>query len=131
MLSRSAVRNNAERVGDEMADDKTPKAIIHMPAFDGSTHSRPEPPLPLSKPMRTLEELMPIALQAAQNTELMQKFRGVIGSDDKERASAVTDEVERFAQSVDPTVTPVDATSITVLLMKIVGHPGDRSNDGR
>jgi hypothetical protein len=78
--------------------------------------------------MRTQEQLAPIVQLVAKNAELMQQFREVIGSDDKERAGAVVDEIERFARSVDPTITHVDATSITVLLMKMVGHPGDHSN---
>ena len=33
----------------------------------------------------------------------------------------------KFAQSIDPTVTRVEAVQITVGLMKIVGHPGKPS----
>jgi hypothetical protein len=75
--------------------------------------------------MRTPEELAPIVERVASNPILMQKFLEVRGSDDKVRASAVIDEITRFAQSLDPSVTHSEGTRITVMLMQLVGHPRD------
>jgi hypothetical protein len=77
--------------------------------------------------MRTLEELHPLVQRAAENPELMKQFREAIGSEDQARATAVIDAIAEFAQSIDPTVTQVEAVRITVGLMKMVGHPGEPS----
>ena len=80
-------------------------------------------PVPQPKPMRTQEELTPIALHVATNAELMVRFRDVIGSEDKERASKLLDEVTTCARNLDATITVSEGTRIVVLLMKMVSHP--------
>jgi len=107
-----------------MADDNKPKSIIVIPDLDRSQPQAPGAPLPRSKPMRTREELATIVQRLTQNAELMQQLRGAIGSDDKRRMSAAIDEIERVAQTVDPTITNPEAVRITVLLAKIIGQPG-------
>ncbi|HMM88940.1 hypothetical protein [Bradyrhizobium sp.] len=80
-------------------------------------------------PMRTQAELAPIAQRVAANPGLMRKFRTVIGSEDQAQASSVIDEITNFAQGGDPTVTPAEGVRITVVLMGMIGHPKDGSND--
>ena len=83
-------------------------------------------PFPRPKPMRTQEELTPIALHVATNSELMVRFRDVIGSEDMERASKLIDEVTNCAKNLDATITASEGTRIVVLLMKLVSHPNER-----
>lgn len=66
---------------------------------------------------------MPLALRVAENTALMQRFRAVMGFGDKGLGWDVMEEITRFAQSVDPSITPSDGTTIALILMKIVSHP--------
>jgi hypothetical protein len=73
--------------------------------------------------MRSLEELAPIAHKMSENANLMRRFREVIGSEDKQRVSAMMDEVRRVAQSIDSTITHPEGTSMSLVLMKMLGYP--------
>ena len=77
--------------------------------------------------MRTLEELYPLVQRAAENPEIMKRYREAVGSEDQAKATAVIDAITEFAQCIDPSVTPVEAVRITVGLMKMIGHPGQPS----
>jgi hypothetical protein len=111
-----------------MADQEKPKAELHIPAFRPVPVQTQMPSLP-SKPMRSQEELTPLALRVAQNAALMQRFRAVIGSEDKDQGLRVIDEVTKYAQSLDPSISVPEGTHIVVVLMNLIGHPGDASND--
>lgn len=133
LIYRSAIsRFGRKRVrGAEivMADEKKPKGILNIPSI-ASSHSRPATATPrptsAAPPIRTQEQLRPLALRIAENADLMQRFRAVIGSEDQERASEVSDEIRRFAQGLDSSVTFSEGTRIVVILMGIVGHPKGR-----
>jgi hypothetical protein len=105
-----------------MADEEKPKAVLNIPAFTPA-RTRAQTAAHLSMPMRAQEELTRIALRLAENADLMQRFRAVIGSEDKERAGEMIDEVTRLAQSLEPSITVPEGTLIVVALMKMVGHP--------
>ena len=51
----------------------------------------------------------------------MERFHSAFGSGNKKLASEVTDEITRFAQGIDPTVTISEGAGIVVVLMKIAG----------
>ena len=55
----------------------------------------------------------------------MQRFRAAIGSEDKKRGSKIIDDITKFAQGLDASVTGPEGTQIAVVLMKMVGHPED------
>jgi hypothetical protein len=71
---------------------------------------------------RTEKELEPIAIRVAENAALMQRFRGAVGSENRELARDVRHEVTRYAQQLDPTITYDEGTTIVVALLKMVGH---------
>jgi hypothetical protein len=109
-----------------MPDRETRRGIARMiqgsygPRNDAAVPRRPrnDAALPPSKPMRTQEELAPLAEKVAGNAELVKRFRAVIGSDDKVRVSAMIDEVRQFAQTLDPTVSHPEGTRIALLLFE-------------
>jgi hypothetical protein len=106
-------------------DDK-PLAWLRIPSFaEKPIQQSSEGALPPVEPMRTLEELNPLVQRAAENPEIMKLYREAVGSEDQVRAAAVIDAITEFAQSIDPTVTQVEAVRITVGLMKMIGHPGE------
>ena len=113
-----------------MPEEKKPKLIDRSRRSDDAPLQRPgaETPLPLHKPTRTQEELAPIAHKISENPDLMRRFREVIGSEDRERVSAIFDEIRRVAQSIDPTITHPEGTRMALVLMKRIGH-GEGSND--
>jgi hypothetical protein len=104
-----------------MADEGKPKAVLNIPVFTPLS-TRSQEAIRRPTPMRTQEELMPLAMQVAKNADLMDRFRAVIGSEDKGRASEMIDEVTRFAQSLDASITVPEGTRIVVVLMNVVGH---------
>jgi hypothetical protein len=74
--------------------------------------------------MRTSEELYSLVQRSADNPEIMRLYHRAVGSEDQVRANAVIDEITRFAQTIDPSITPEEGIRITVGLMKMVGHLG-------
>ena len=115
-----------------MPEDNKPRLIDRSHRPDEARPLRSDAPLrrqrsdaPIlpHKPMRSLEELAPIGQKISENAELMRHFREVIGSDDRQRASAMIDEVRRVAQRIDPTITHPEGTTLALVLMKIVGSP--------
>jgi hypothetical protein len=113
-----------------MSDDKKPKLIDRSGRLDEAQLPRsdtplqrpgPETPLHPRRPMRTQEELTPIAHKLLDDAGLMQRFREMIGSEDRERARAVFDEVTHVAESIDPTITYSEGTRLVVVLMKLIG----------
>jgi hypothetical protein len=107
-----------------MADDRETEAIIRIPAFKPA-REQSQQPLKWSKPTRAQRGLVPIALRIPKNVDLMRRFRAVIGSEDKERASKMIDEVRSFAQGLDASVTHPEGARTVVVLMKMVGYPED------
>jgi hypothetical protein len=88
-------------------------------------------PKPLGKPLRLreLDELLPLAKLIGENAELMGRLRAAAGAENKELARNVIDEITRYAQTLDPSVTTVDGNSLTIILMKMIRHTGARSDD--
>jgi hypothetical protein len=100
-------------------DKRKAKIVLHGHADDAATRAPTE--LPKWTPMRTQEQLMPLALRVAENVKLMQRFHSVMGSGDEDLGADVMEEVSRYAQSLDPNMSAPEGTRIVVLLMKIVG----------
>jgi hypothetical protein len=111
-----------------MADEEKPRAELRIPAFQPVPAQTRMPSSP-AKPMRTQEELTPLALRVMENAELIQQFRAVIGSEDRQRADDVIDQITRYAQSLDSSITVPEGTRIVVVLMNLVGHPRAKSDD--
>jgi hypothetical protein len=109
-----------------MSEEKKLKATINIPAFKPAQHQQPLKP---SSPMRTQKELTPLAHSIAQNDAIMRRFRAVIGSEDKTRATEMIDEITKFAQNLDPSITTAEGTRIVVILMSLAGQPQGRDND--
>ena len=80
--------------------------------------------------MRTSEELYPLVQRSADNPEIMRLYRGAVGSEDRVRANALIDAITKFAQTIDPSITPEEGVRITVGLMKMIGHLGKLSEGG-
>jgi hypothetical protein len=104
-----------------MVDQDKPKPKIVLGGHTKGGPIRASTELPTPKPTRSQEELKLLALRVTENAALMQRFHSVIGSDDKARASEVMDEITRYVQSIDPSISVSEGTTIVVLLMKIVG----------
>ena len=103
-----------------MPHGKPPKGIIKIPSTPGETKTSCEPPPLRREPMRSLEQLTPLARKVALNQELMQRFRDVMESEDEDRARAMVDEVRNFARTYDPAISYPEGATITVILMKII-----------
>jgi hypothetical protein len=114
---RSAVTEAA------VADQDKPKPKIILGGHTKSAPTRDSKELPKPKPIRTQEELTPLASRIMENAALVQRFHAVMGSGDKSSGWDVMEEITRYAQSLDPSITPSDGTTIALILMKIVGHP--------
>jgi hypothetical protein len=71
--------------------------------------------------MRRAEELTPLAVRIAENADLVQRFRAVVGCDDRERASKMMDEVREYAQTLDPSISDVEGARIVLVLLNILG----------
>jgi hypothetical protein len=113
-------------VGAVMADEDNqnkPRPRIILGDHTKSGPARATAELPKPKPIKTQEELTPLAMRVTENTALMQRFRAVMGSGDKSLGWDVMEEITRYAQSLDPSITPSDGTTIVLILMKIVSHP--------
>jgi hypothetical protein len=106
-----------------VVDQDKPKPKIILGGHTKSDSTRASTELPKPKPLRTQEELTPLALRVAENAALMQQFRAVMGSGDKSLGWDVMEEITRYAQSLDPSITPSDGTTIVLILMKVVSHP--------
>lgn len=109
-----------------MIDKDKPRAIANI-SIQGAP-KQTGVPLLRPQPMRTQEELTPLALRIIENAELMQQFRAVMGSEDKERAEAVVDEITKYAQTLDPTINVSEGIRIVLNLMRIVGHPNGEAS---
>jgi hypothetical protein len=79
-----------------------------------------EPPPIEKQSFRSLEELEPVARQISLDFGLMERFRGVMGSDNKDGGREMVDEVARIAQTIDPSISHAEATNVTICLMRIV-----------
>jgi|EndMetStandDraft_5_1072996.scaffolds.fasta_scaffold298283_2 hypothetical protein len=112
-----------------MPDEEKPKGILRIPSQSKPKTSN-EPPRLERVPMRSLEELTPVAKKVASNRDLMQKFRDAMGSEDESRARAIVDEVRDLARTFDPTITHPEGTSITVILMKITRDERGEAENG-
>jgi len=107
-----------------MSDDKSPRGVlkINSPAQPKATR---EPPPITPAPMRSREELDPVARQISLDSHLMERFRGVMGCGDEERARAMVDEVRLIAQSIDPSISYAEGARVTICLMQMVHDQKD------
>jgi hypothetical protein len=116
-------------LGGRMPHDKPSKGIIRIPSpRDPKTSD--EPPRLQRVPMRSLEELTPVARKVALNLGLMRRFRDVMGSDDEDRARAMVDEVRNFARTFDPTITYPEGATVSVILMKMTRDQRGETENG-
>lgn len=114
--------------GAVMADeDKRRIILVTPPKVDAPT--QPSPLRPKSTPLRSEEELRALALRIAENSELMQRFRSVVGSNDERLTGRVMHEVREYAQSLDPSVTLSEGTRLALALMNLLGPVKDEKND--
>jgi hypothetical protein len=111
-----------------MADEQKRRlTIIEIPKPAKTTPTSGEPLPSNPRRTRTMEELRPLALRVTENPSLMERFHSAFGSGNKKLASEVTDEITRFVQGLDPSVTASEGAGIVVVLMKIAGLPeGDQ-----
>jgi hypothetical protein len=101
------------------SDDRPPMGklrIMSVPAPNGV----PEPPPFEKQRFRSLDELEPVARQISRDPSLMERFRGVMGSDNEDRAREMVEEVRRIAQTIDPSISYAEGASVTLALMQIV-----------
>jgi hypothetical protein len=109
-----------------MAKDDKSRLVGVGSSAPRSTPEDLERILSVIKPMRSPEELEPIVQRVAANPEVMKKFQAAAGSEDQALAEAAIEAVFAFAKTIDSQVTRVEATSVTVSLMKMMGQPGER-----
>jgi hypothetical protein len=115
-----------------MTDEQKPRlTIIEIPKPAKTTPTSGESLPSKPKRTRTMEELRPLALRVTQNASLMERFHSAFGSGDKKLASEVTDEITRFVQSLDPSVTASEGAGIIVLLMTLSDHPKGSDDERR
>jgi hypothetical protein len=110
-----------------MPNDKPPKGVIKIPSPSEPRTSGEPPPL-RREPMRSIEELTPLARRISSNVELMKKFQEVRGSDNRGLGVQVIHEIWQFAQTIDPTVTYAESATVAVALMKIIGAQSEGKN---
>jgi hypothetical protein len=113
-----------------VADEK-PRGVIVIRQTRRRAPASDEP-LPFErtphKRSRTMEELEPLAKRVAENPVLMERFRAVVGSNDRQRTAETTQEIIRYAQELDPNVTFDEGTSIAFVLLKLVNNERGGSN---
>lgn len=107
-----------------MTDDKSERGILKINSLANQTRCLS---LHREVPMRSGEELDPVARQISLDRHLMQRFREVMGCGDEERARAMVDEVRLIAQTIDPSVSYAEGARVTVYLMQIAQ---DQDTDG-
>jgi hypothetical protein len=78
------------------------------------------------KRSRTESELQSIVIRVSQNAALMQRFRSTFGSENRDLAREVSQEITRYAQELDSTVTFDEGTTIVLALLKMAGLSSDR-----
>jgi hypothetical protein len=108
-----------------MAKDDKSRLVGVDPNSPKSTPENVERVLSSIKPMRSPEDLEPIVQRVAANPEVMKKFQAAAGSEDDALAEAAIEAVFAFAKTIDSGVTRVEATRVTVALMKMMGRPGE------
>jgi hypothetical protein len=79
------------------------------------------PQLPPQRPSRTVKQLEPVAIKITENSVLMERFRAAYGSGNVKLMSAVTTEITKRAQEIDPTITHVEGTTISTMIPKLLG----------
>lgn|SRR4051794_25575781 len=109
-----------------MTDDKPQRGVLKINSL-GEPKAAREPPPITRVPMRSGEELDPVARQISLDRHLMQRLQEVMGCGEEERARAMVDEVRLIAQTIDPTISYAEGARVTVCLMQIV-H--DQHKDG-
>jgi hypothetical protein len=123
-------------VGTVMADEDKTRIILITPIKKVDAPAQPSPLRPKSAPLRSEEELKALALRIAENSELMQRFRSAVGSNDERLTGRVMHEVREYAQSLDPSVTFSEGTRLALVLLNSLGPvaglgSGPACNHGR
>jgi hypothetical protein len=115
-------------VGTVMADEDKTRIILVTPTKKVDARTQPSPLRSKSAPLRSEEELRALALRIAENSELMERFRSAVGSNDERLTGRVMHEVREYAQSLDPTVTFSEGTRLALALLNSLGPVKDESN---
>ena len=84
-----------------MTDDKPQRGVLKINSL-GEPKAAREPPPITRVPMRSGEELDPVARQISLDRHLMQRLQEVMGCGEEERARAMVDEVRLIAQTIAP-----------------------------
>jgi hypothetical protein len=106
-------------------DQRRGMAILHGPWPRPRSHASTKLDRTHRMRSRTEKELEAIARRVAENTALMQRLREIIGSEDEDLAREVRHEIRTSAQTVDPTVSFDEGTTVFIVLLKIIGHLKD------
>ena len=114
--------------GAVMADEDRPRIILVTPTKKVDAPTQPSPLRPKSAPLRSEEELRELPLRIAENSELMQRFRSALGSNDERLTGRVMHEVREYAQSLDPSVTFSEGTRLAPALLNSLVPVKDESN---
>lgn len=102
----------------DTAGDQKPTGILKLVSPSPSVTHGSFPPT-RDQPMRNRDELMPLARQIAENADFMKRFRGVIGSGNKDRARDMLDELIEYARTIDPKLTLAEGTMLALMLATI------------
>ena len=111
-----------------MADEDKPRIILVTPTKKVDARTQPFPLRSKAAPLRSEEELKALALRIAENSELMQRFRSAVGSNDERLSGRVMHEVREYAQSLNSSVTFSEGTRLALALLNSLGPVKDESN---
>ena len=111
-----------------MADEDKPRIILVTPTKKVEAPTQPSPLRPKSVPLRSEEELKALASRIAENSELMQRFRSVVGSNDERLTGRVMHEIREYAQSLIPSVTFSEGTRLALALLNSLGPVRDEND---
>jgi hypothetical protein len=102
----------------KMPKREEPKGVLRI-LGSGPETSRDTPLLLSREPMRSADELRPLAKQIAANADLIRSFQENVGKDDEDRARNFIDEVRNYARSIDPALTYAEDAALALLLTEI------------
>jgi hypothetical protein len=102
----------------KMPKREEPKGVLKI-LGSGPEISRDTPLLLPREPMRSADELRPLAKQIAANAGLIRSFQKNVGKDDEDRARNFINEVRNYAHSIDPALTYAEGAHLALLLTEI------------
>jgi hypothetical protein len=102
----------------KMPKREEPKGVLRI-LGSGPETSRDTPLLLPREPMRSADELRPLAKEIAANADLIRSFQENVGKGDEDRARNFIDEVRNYARSIDPALTYAEGAYLALLLTVI------------